>query len=108
QPALLTAREILDRRRELRAREAHAFEHLPRREVLRLRPAAHGEARAKAADHDADGLVEMLLELIEALRERRDLDGLASLDTTARGFDAARDKAEQGRLAGAVHAENAG
>ena len=37
QPALLPAGEVLHRRRELRAREAHALEQLPGRELLRLR-----------------------------------------------------------------------
>ena len=107
QSALLPAREVFHRGRELRAREPHAFEHLPRRQVLRLRAAANGEARAQPPDHHAHRLVQVLLEFVEALRQRRDLDGFAALHPPRGRFDRAGNEAQQRRLARTVDAENA-
>ena len=71
-------------------------------------PDAELVGRAQARDHDAHRVVQVLLELVEPLRERRDLDGLAALDAPRGRLDVARDEPEQRGLARAVHAEDAG
>ncbi len=108
QSALLTTREVLHRGRELGALEAEPFEQLARRELLGLGSRTEDVARAQPRDHDAHRVCEVRLEVVDALGERRHLDGLAALDTSGRGLDRARDQPQERRLARAVHAQDAG
>ena len=106
--ALLATREVLHRRRQLRAREPHPLEQLPGRQLLRFGPRTERVRRAKTRDDHADGIVHMPFELVQALGQRRDLHGLAPLDATRGRLDGAGDEPEEGRLSGAVHPEDSG
>jgi hypothetical protein len=102
--AALAAGEILHGGRELAAAEAEPLEQLAGRELL----AARLVARLQAADHHAHRVVLVLGELGEILRELGDLHRLAGLHAAGGGADAPRDQGEQGRLPGAVAAQDAG
>ena len=104
QAPLLAAGQIADRRGHLGVGEAEPLQQLGRGHLL----AAGHVGGALAADHVADPVRADVLELVELLGQRHDLDGLALLDPPRRRFDGARDQTEQGRLARSVGAEDAG
>ena len=101
QAAALAARKIADAAPELLGRKAQALAELLGRSLL----AVDDVVLLIVAEHLADRIAHVGLELLELLRQHAKAHRLANLHATAQGRDLALDHVEQGRLAGAVLAQ---
>ena len=101
QATALAARKIADAAPELLRRKSQALAELLGRSFL----AVDDVVLLIVAEHLANRVAHVGLELLELLRQHAKAHCLADLYTAARGFNLALDHVEQGRLAGAVLAQ---
>ena len=101
--ALLTTGEIADRRHQLGGFEAETLHQLSRRHLL----AIHNVARLIAGKHFLDLVLAELLQLIEALREHRELHRLANVHMACGRGERAINQLKQRGLAGTIRTDDA-
>ena len=102
QAATLATREVLDRRRQLRTREAESLQQLPGRHLF-----AFGlVGRLLAAHHLAHAVIGHVIEFEELLRQHGHLDRLAAFYPSRGRRQRAGHQRKQCRLTGAVHAQD--
>ena len=103
QATALAARKIADAAPELLRRKAQTLAELLGRSLL----AVDDVVLLIVAEHLADRVAHVGLELLELLRQHAKAHCLANLHAAARGFNLALDHVEQRRLTGAVLAQKA-
>lgn len=101
QATALAARKIADAAPELLRRKAQTLAELLGRSLL----AVDDVVLLIVAEHLADRVAHVGLELLELLRQHAKAHCLANLHAAARGFNLALDHVEQRRLTGAVLAQ---
>ena len=104
QPAALAAGEFTDARRQVVAMEPEPLQQLRRGHIATFDLELGGQSPDDLADHVALDIGQDARLLVE----HRQLHGLAALDPAAGGCDGPGDEAQQGRLARAVGADDAG
>ena len=101
--ALLSARQVADRRHQLRGFKAEPFHQLTGRDFL----AVDDIAGLVAGQYFLDLVFAEFLQLVEPLRKHRELHGLADVDMPGCRRERAVDELEQRGFAGAVRADDA-
>ena len=104
QPPALTAGQFTDARRQLAAVEAQPLQQLGRGDFAALDLIA----ALQPAEYVGDPLAGQRGQLITLLVQHRQPDGLAALDAPGVRLDGAGDQSQQGRLPGAVGADDPG